>query len=191
MTTSTALTSELEAINTLLGSIGESKINTLLVTGMADVAAAKDTLLEVSRAAQTVGYHFNTESAFPLPRGSDNTITLPPNVLKVSIPDNSNIVQRGSKLYDKEKHTDVFEKTQEGTLVFFLEWDDLPQAARHYIMIAASRVFQARTLGSDTQYRFSEADEAKALKALNEAEGETGSYNMFRDSSSVSGIVSR
>ena len=43
----------------------------------------------------------------------------------------------------------------------------------------AARVFQTRVLGSETLQKFHEDDEGMALIDLNEAEGDTGDYNIF------------
>jgi hypothetical protein len=191
--TATSMTSQLEAVNTLLESIGETRVNSLDATGFADVASAIATLTEISRAVQTVGYHFNTESEYPLPRDNANRIPLPTNVLKVTVQGSSgiDITQRGSRLYDKTNHRDTFEGDQTGAVVLMLPWDDLPQSARTYIMVRGARVFQARTLGSDTQFRFSAEEEMDAEKVLNESEGETGNYNIFTGSNSVTSIMER
>ena len=190
--TTTVMTSELDAVNTLLASVGESQINTLEISGMADVAAARDTLNEVSREVQTVGWHFNSEDEYPLARDNANKITLPNNALRVVVTGSDlAIAQRGLRLYDKTNHRDTFEKDLTAYIVFCLSWDELPQVARHYITVRASRIFQARTLGSDTQYRFSEKEERDAEKALQEAEGESGNYNMFSGSYSVTAIMER
>lgn len=189
--TTTALTSELEAVNTLLASIGESRISSLEVTGLADVSAARAALDEFSREVQTKGWAFNTEGDYPFKRDVSGSITLPPNTLKVNVTSESDVIHRGLKLYDKANHTSLFTKDLSGTIVFLLSWDELPQVARHYIMIRASRVFQTRYLGSDTQHNFSADEEAAALAALQENEGETGNYNMFSGSSSGMDILGR
>lgn len=187
--TTQALTTELEAVNTLLGAIGESPINSLAVTGLADVSSAKAVMDEISREVQMIGWHFNTEDGYPLTRDSAGRIYLPANALKVILPkkylSTMNVVQRGLKLYDKKNHVDTFTVDLEAALVFLLAWDELPQVARHYITVRASRIFQARTLGSDTQFRFSEEAETAAKRELQEAEGETGNYNMFTDNLGV------
>ena len=191
--TTIALTSELGAVNTLLAAISESPINTLEVSGVADVASARATLDEVSREVQLVGWHFNTEDAYPLPRDTSNRVTLPANTLKCSVQGSSGleITQRGLKLYDKTNHKNTFTDDLKGTLVFLLPWEELPQVARHYIMVRAARIFQARTLGSDTQFKFSQREEDSAEKSLKETEGETGNYNMFTGSNSVTSIMER
>jgi hypothetical protein len=183
-----ALMTELEAVNMCLAAIGESPVNTLSNTGLADVASARAKLLEFSRTVQSTGWAFNTEEQYPLTRASDSTITAPTNALKVSLDRNvtsAQVALRGQKLYDKASHTYIFTQDLKATVVFFLDWDELPQAARQYIAICASRSFQGNNLSSDTLDRLTEDDEVKALIALKDAEGDDGQYNMFTDSYSV------
>lgn len=189
--TTISLTTELEAINALLAAAGESRIDSLEATGFAEVAAAKAKLDEVSREVQQVGWVFNTEERFPLTRDLSGFITLPGNVLKLVITSAPEVIQRGTKLYDKQSHSYKHSKDHEGTIVFLLSWNELPQSARHYIMVKAARMHQMETFGSDSLYAYSEKQEAEALKAFQETEGETGQYNMFSDSESVAGILRR
>jgi hypothetical protein len=183
-----ALMTELEAVNMCLAAIGESPVNTLSNTGLADVASARAKLLEFSRTVQSTGWAFNTEEQYPLTRASDSTITAPTNALKVSLDrsvTSAQVALRGQKLYDKAAHTYIFSQDLKATVVFFLDWDELPQTARQYIAICASRSFQGNNLSSDTLDRLTEDDEVKALIALKDAEGDDGQYNMFYDSFSV------
>lgn len=190
----TSLTSELEAVNTMLDAIGESPVSTLDVSGLVDVAKAKATLDEISREVQTKGWYFNTENQYTLPLAPDGTITLPSNFLRVdsaSSETSVDAVQRGYRLYDRKGHTYVFQKSIKADVVILLPWEELPQSARQYILIRASRVFQARSLGSETEHRFSKDEEDTSLAILNAAEGEDGDYNMFTGSNSVAFILER
>lgn len=192
--TTTALTSELEAINTLLGAIGESSINSLEVSGLADVASARATLNEISREVLSHGWQFNTEEDYPLNRDASNKITLPAHCIRAVFTKthgDMKLITRGLKLYDAVDHTYTFTKDLTGTLVLLLPWDELPQVARHYIMIRASRIYQARNLGSDTQFQFSEQEEGSARSIMEEHEGDTGGYNMFSGSASVITTLAR
>lgn len=183
-----ALMTELEAVNMCLAAIGESPVNTLSNTGLADVASARAKLLEFSRTIQSTGWNFNTEEQFPLSRASDGTITAPANTLKASIDrtvSSAQVALRGQKIYDRANHTYIFTQDLKATIVFFLDWDELPQAARQYIAICAARSFQGSNLSSDTLDKLTEDDELKALIALKDAEGDDGDYNMFYDSFSV------
>lgn len=193
MPTTTALTTELEAINTMLDAIGESPVSSLEVSGLVDVAKAKATLNEISREVQDRGWTFNSESQYPLTPSSSGFINLPPNFLKVdsSATESLNVVQRGVKLYDKANHTYIFANSLKADVVLLLPWDELPQVARHYIMIKASRVFQTRQLGSDSQHKFSDNQEFEAFALMNEAESAAGDYNMLSGSYSVSQILER
>jgi hypothetical protein len=183
-----AFMTELEAVNMCLAAIGESPVNTITNSGLADVAAARAKLTELSRTVQSTGWAFNTEHKFPLMRASDGTITLPTNALKASIDrrvSDAQAAQRGQSLYDKKNHTYIWDRDLCADLVFFLDWDELPQTARQYIAICAARSFQATAFTSDTIDKLTEADEMKALTALKDAEGDNGDYNMFYDSYSV------
>lgn len=194
MATTVTITTELEAINTMLDAIGESPVSSLSVVGLVDVAKARAVLNEVSRQVQTKGWTFNSEEHYPLNRNTDGEITMPTNVLKVSVgPEFSSVsvALRGTKLYDRTGHTYIFTANINGHVVFCLEWDELPQPARNYIMVRAARVFQARTLGSDTQHRFSSKDEDDARASMREFEGEAANLNMFTGSWSVANILNR
>jgi hypothetical protein len=192
--TTTTLTSQLEAINTLLDAIGESPVDNLDSSGLVDVAKARDTLDEISRLVQTEGWTFNSEDCFPFSPDSYGFITLPGNILKFDssrLNDSIDVVLRGNRAYDRKNHTYTFKAPLKAEVVWLLPWDELPQAARHYIMIRAARVFQARGFGSDTQHKFSEAEEMLAKAALEHAEVEAGDFNVLYDNYSTSKILMR
>ena len=183
-----ALMTELEAVNMCLAAIGESPVSTLANAGLADVASARAKILEFSRTIQSTGWAFNTESQFPLNRAPDGTITAPQNTLKASVDrtvSSAQVALRGQKVYDKANHTYTFTQDLKVTAVFFLEWEELPQAARQYIAICAARSFQGSNLSSETLDSLTADDELKALIALKDAESDEGDFNMYYDSFSV------
>jgi hypothetical protein len=184
----------LEAVNTLLDIIGESPVSTLEDTGLADVAKARRTLKETSREVQSRGWHFNTEENYSLPRDDSNQIFVPPNTLRVDTTKEFyqyDVVQRGQRLYDRKNHTYSFDKTLKVNLLVFLDFEELPEAARNYITIRAARKFNDRELTDQATHVYSEDDEDIALATLKEAEGDTGDYNMFNGSYSVASILER
>lgn len=190
MTTVLTPTSELEAINTILSVIGESPISTLSdISSVADAVTAQSILSEVSRQVQTKGWHFNTEKNFELsPDVYSKEITIPTNALRVDTSgDNreTDVVQRGSRLYNRETHTFQFDSSLLCEIVVLLPFEDLPQAARHYVTIKAARVFQSRTVGSDALYQFTALDEKDALLDLKRNEGITGDYNILSSNYTV------
>lgn len=188
-------TTELQAVNTMLKVIGESPVSTLEDTGLADVADAKAILRETSREVQTRGWDFNLEKNYSLPRDENGHIYVLPNTLRVDVTKldkhTYDVVQRGQRLYDRKNHTFAFDKTLQVNLLVFLDFEELPEAARYYITIRAARKFNDRDLTDQATHIYSQADEDSALVTLKEAEGDTGDYNMFNDSYSVASILER
>ena len=187
-------TTELEAVNILLDTISEAPVSTLEDTGLVDVAVARQRLREVSRSVQSKGWDFNSEPDYPLPLTTTGEIEVPPNALRVNTSGyfkHSKIVQRGSRLYDKENHTYKFEKPVTVDIIFLLPFNELPEAARYYITVRAARIFQDRIQGSDGDHQYTAQDEMDALVTLKEAEGDTGDYNILRGSNSVASILER
>lgn len=195
MPTSTTPTTELEAVNVMLAVIGESPINSLNSPAVADAVTAQAVLSEISRTVQSVGWHFNTEEGFTLtPTVFDKEILVPANCLRVTTsgPDRGiDVVQRGTRLYDRQNHTYKFEKSLTVDMVLLLPFNELPETARYYITIRSARTFQARTVGSEALYQFTAQDESLALSALKKAEGITGRHNMLTGSWSVLRILDR
>lgn len=195
MTTAVTPTTELEAVNLMLSVIGESPISSLSDVGLVDAVQARQILSEVSRAVQSKGWHFNTETDYPLSRElyTDN-INVPANCLRVDTtgPDEgTDVVQRGTRLYNRTDHTYAFTKDLKVSMVVLLPFDELPEPARYYIAVRAARVFQARTVGSDTLYQFTAKDEQDANVAFKKAEGDTADHNILTGSTSVSRILRR
>ena len=173
--------SELEAVNLMLSTIGESPVSSLAVTGDLNVSVARQMLYDVSREIQTVGWYFNTEIDYPLPRDIDGYINVPPNTLSLDLAKDYSyldVTQRGTQLYNRKDHTSIFDKDLMGDLVLFLEWDKLPQAARQYVAIVAARRFQRRLLGNDFTDTVTQAEELAAKAQLEDADAWSRDYNM-------------
>ena len=184
MTTQTR-TSELEAVNTILSTIGESPLNTLSGSLPVDGTIAKNVLSEVSREVQSQGWHFNTHYKVSLSRDTDNKIPLATNV-RVEIDPRQyskvsyDIVQRNNFLYNLAKNEDTFDTNfKDATAVYLLPFDEIPEQAKRYITIRSARIFHDRTLGANTIHKFSQEDEAKSLSILKQAESHTGDYSIF------------
>jgi hypothetical protein len=186
-------TTRLEAVNTILENVGQSPVSTLEVSGFADVAIAKQILERVNRSVQNRGWYFNTEDDYSLALNGDNKIPIPPNALKCDPMSTESVdaVRRGDFLYDLENHTFTFSAAVKCRIVWYLEFEELPEAAREYITVAAARIFQKRGFGSSTLDSFTEEDELKAWTTLLEDEVEHADPNMFTGSWSVASALHR
>jgi hypothetical protein len=186
-------TSTLEAINIMLSSIGETPVNSL-ESGLVDAEMAEMILNATSREIQSRGWKFNTEKKYRItPATTSGEIILPSNALKADLSVETgefDLVQRGNRMYDLLSHSYAIGKTVELDIVVFLDFELLPEAARHYITVKASRTFQDRTVGSDTLHGFQEKDETWALVEMKDAEADTGDYTIF-DNYAVSRVLNR
>jgi hypothetical protein len=189
MATVTTPTTELEAINTILSVIGESPISSLSdISSVADAVVAQSTLSEVNRQVQTKGWHFNTEYDYVLAPSVSGEIVIPSNFIRVDTfgdDKETDVTQRGTRLYNRKEHSYTFTKSLKCEVVVLLPFEELPQAARHYVTIKAARVFQSRTVGSDALYQFTALDERDAMLDLKRAEGITGDYNILTGNPTV------
>lgn len=177
---------ELEAVNVLLSTIGETPVNTLTESTSVDVAVAKLVLTEVSRDVQGRAWHFNIEDDYPLHPTTDGEIVLPPNILRVDVNPNAypdiDPVQRGNRLYDKVTHSFAFKGTLYATVVIFLPFDQLTESARRYITVKAARVYADRQMGITDRHTYTKQDEFDALALLRKSDSATGNPNIFRGS---------
>ena len=63
--------------------------------------------------------------------------------------------------------------------MFLLDFTDLPEQARRYITLKGSRVFQARTVGSQELEQQILRDELKARYTLEEMDGQGADRTIF------------
>ncbi len=185
MTTTTRST-ELESVNVILSTIGESPLNSLSGSLPVDGTVAKNVLSEISREVQSAGWHFNTQYKTTLVRDTNNKIPVGTNVVRVDLDPNLisrsdyDLVQRDGTLFNLAKNTDVFDRDFEDvTQVVLLPFNEIPEQAKRYITIRSARVFHDRTLGANTLHKFSQEDEKQALSILRNAEARTGDYSIF------------
>lgn len=188
-------TTELQAVNQMLRGIGEQPFNTLANATTIEANQAKKILGTVNRAIQTEGWHWNTEEDYTLSRNASNKFPLPANTLKMKPGSTSigrNIIMRGDNgvltIYDKTDRTFVITDVSEllVDLVLLIEFESIPESARHYIAMKATRQFQDDFQGDSEDYTIKRTDEiaARALIDTDEAESAghnilTGTWNMF------------
>ena len=194
--TITTRTTELEAVNTILSTIGEAPLSTLTGSLPVDGTTAKNILNEISREVQSAGWHFNTQYKVDLTRDANNKVPVGTDVVRVELNNrydksSYDVVQRGTYLFNLAKNSETFDQDfTENTLIYLLQFEDLPEQARRYITIRSARVFHDRTLGANTLHKFSSEDEARSLSVMKQAETATGDNTIF-DSDLQKYIVNR
>lgn len=185
-------TTTIEAVNIMLASIGEAPVNSL-ASGLVDAALAQNILSAVSRDVQSKGWSFNTDKKVKISPTAAGEIILPPNTLKADISVNdreTDLVQRGNKMYNRISHSFLVGKSVELDLVSMLDFEMLPEAARRFITLKGARMFQDQTVGSRELHGFQERDEMAAWIELQDSESDNADYTIF-DNIDTYAIVNR
>ena len=184
-------TTKLQAINTMLSVIGESPVNSFATNATGDVAISKNILDEVLKEVQTDGWNWNTEHKVEFPIDVDGKIAIPGNVSRVDTDPSvstANYSIRDGFLYDLKEHTDIFTDSVKVTAIYLLEWEQLPEVAKRFIMIKAGRLLGDRMVGSGDLHSFSLREELMALADLKNVEMEMADYSIFDNSGTHNAI---
>jgi hypothetical protein len=187
-----AETTELECINIMLAAIGEAPINSLLGTLPVDARIAQSTLTEVNKSVQSEGWSFNTETDVTLTRDGSNHVNLPADVLRVdaNIHQHPTIdpLQRGLKLYDRQNNKYDFDEDLICTVVYFRDFNEIPEPARYYMNIKAARIFVDRLVSDQGLRTYTQEDEVRARSILMETDLANGDHNMLRGDPSLTNV---
>lgn len=179
-----ARTTYLEAVNRILQMMGEAPVNSL--AGQYGLAQqAEEMLKDVSRKVQSDGWSFNTDYERDMtPDAITKEVAVGVNVSRVVVdPYNYpslDVVQRGSKLYDRRANSYQFDQAFKADVTYMLEWEELPEHARQYIAVKAGRHLQESILGSGDLTRINLTVEAEARALFLEEETYVSQNNMLR-----------
>ena len=163
----------------MLAIIGESPVVSVDVP-IPEVTNALEVLHTVSLEVQSKGWDFNTDTGYPLSPGVDGAIAVPSNAIRVDASEVSASIQvRAGKLYDKANRSSIFTEAVHVDVVWFFEFEELPQPAKQYIYIKAARRFQREHLGSTTIEKLTEQDENESFVGLLDYETESADFNLL------------
>lgn len=183
---------KLDAVNTMLSAIGEAPVNSLS-SGLVEAEVAETILNSVDREVQSMGWNFNKELNKSFAQDSAGEIALPADILRADATlaaNSKDLVQRGSKMYDKKKHTFTVSSSVKLDVVVQLDFTDLPEIAKRFITLRATRIFQDRIVGSATLHEFQMRDEQQALMELKEFDTSVEDHNIF-DNYDVYSVIDR
>jgi hypothetical protein len=174
---------ELSAVNTILGVIGQSPITTLDFDNP-EISFAYNLLMNTSQDVQAEGWVFNKETNYPFTPNSDNEIILPANILQMDfsadpIYRNQDVIRREGKLYDKKNHTYKFSGTLHCDIIWEFPFLELPPCFRRYIALRTGRIAAAQLVGNPEAYKYAADAEGVARAACVEYECNQGDYSYF------------
>ena len=179
-----AVSTELDAVNQILSSVGQAPVTTLDLQNP-EVSIAVNTLREQSKQVQLEGWSFNTERKYELVRNSTtNEIAFPPTALALDAnveyhQDRYDLVKRSGKLYDKYKHTFTFSEDLKVDVLWYFDFQDLPAAIQEYVTAKAARMCATKMVGDPQLNQLLQEQEATTRAAAIEEECQQGDYSMF------------
>ena len=180
-----ATSSELDAVNSILMSVGESPVNTL-TTQSPEVAIAQTTLRQVVREVLAEGWVFNTEYEVEFQPDSNDQVILSDSILQIDINrykhyDNYDVIRKNNKLYDRYSKKDTFadEAIVYCDVIWMYSYEDIPQAFKDYITTKACRLAVTRMVNDSEATAVLKEDEIVARANAIEYDTKQADYNMF------------
>ena len=177
---------ELSAVNSILGSIGQSPITALNDTALQnpEISFIKNILDEVNKDVQTTGWHFNTETRVKRSPDANGNYVVPVDAILYDISDgqidrNRDVVRRGGKLYDLVHHTDVFTQDFYFDIISLLPFTDLPPAIQRYIIARAACKAATQLVSNSDLVKLLKVEENQAKANALNYETEQGDNSFF------------
>ena len=187
--TTIELDTELSAVNSILGAIGQAPLTalTLNADGVFDnpeVSFIYNLLRDANVDTQAEGWHFNTEKHVEFARDVNGKIAIGNDILSMDLHENQakrthDLVRRAGFIYDKIDHTDVFTEDLVLDVVRLYLFEDLPIIFRRYITYRASRVAATKLVANPQLVKLLAQQEALARAALMEYECNQADHSMF------------
>ena len=179
-----AVSTELDAVNQILSSVGQAPVTTLDLQNP-EVSIVLNTLREVNKQVQAEGWIYNTERHYEFtPDSTTNEIAYPSNVLQLDAnrehhKDKIDVVRRNGKLYDRYNHTYEFTKVIEADVVWYFDFTDVPPAFQAYITARAARMCCVKMVGDRELQSLLQEQEMMTRAAAIEYDCQQGDYSMF------------
>ena len=187
MTTQLNTDTELSAVNSILGCIGQSPI-TSLTTGNAlqnpEVALIHNLLIECTKDVQNEGWHFNREEHVARSPDASGHFTIPTNYLRFDVHEgqsdrNKDVVKRQGKLYDNVGHTDVFTGELYFDITYLFDFEDVPSPIQRYIIAKAAVRSAAQIVSNENLVQLLQLQEQQAKATALDYDCDQGDHTYF------------
>ena len=189
---------DLSAVNSILGSIGQAPITTLTHNPPdpdpllnPEISFVVNILKEVNKDVQSTGWHFNTQYNVKRSPDSNKHFVIPTNAIAYDLSDGQfdrtkDITRRDGKLFDLIADTDEFEGTHYFDIITLYNFEDVPPVIQRYIIArAAVKAAVQLVSNSDLVKLLKLEEEQTKANALN-YETEQGDNSFFGFDSNTS-----
>ena len=178
---------ELSAVNSILGAIGQSPVTSITGNANPEISFIYNLLRDSNVDVQNEGWHFNTERHVEYtPDDVTNKIAIGSNVLKLDVSEGwirreYDVVNRNGYLYDKFDHTDDWSDvtTIDLDVVYLYEFENIPSVFQRYITYRASRMAATQLVANPQLVQLLAQQESLSRAACLEYECNQGNHSMF------------
>jgi len=176
---------ELSAVNSILGAIGQSPITTLNYTNP-EISFIYNIFTEVNKDVQNEGWVFNIENHVTVTPNSDKHIPIAANILRYDLCDGQvyraqDVVRRTKNnkayLYDRVNHTYEFDNDVDLDITYLFEYENLPSAFKRYIVSRASVRAATQLVNNPQLVQLLQQQEAMSRAACMEYECNQGDHS--------------
>ncbi len=184
---------ELDGVNRLLEAINERPVTSLssqTLNNNYDASQALKKLRQHTSEVQEQNVYVNTERMILTPE-TNKKITLPENTLNVTTAGNDtyrNLVERDGKLYDIDNNTYLFDYAVDVEITLELDFDELPQSVKSYIVMKAVISFIIVNKGDSARLPYTETELNQARAAFDKTKNKNTKPNMINNSLSHVGV---
>ena len=179
---------ELSAVNSILGAIGQSPVTTISGNTNPEISIIYNLLRDANVDVQNEGWHFNTEKHVNYsPDAVTGKITVAGDILKMDVSNGwshrvYDVVKRNGYLYDKFDHTDDWSTATSGIdldVVRLFSFEDLPSVFQRYVIFMASGRAATQLVGNPQLVQLLATRESYARAACMEYECNQGNHTIF------------
>ena len=177
---------ELSAVNSILGSIGQSPVTN--TTGDAllnpEIQFVVNLLNEVNKDVQSTGWTFNSEYRVKKSPDANKNYVVPANAILYDISDGqidreTNVVRKDGKLYDTIHQTDEFTQDFYFDIITLYAFTDVPPPIQRYIIARASMRAATQLVSNGDLVKLLQVEEQQARANALEYETEQGDHNFM------------
>ena len=166
--------------------IGTRKVSSIDV-GHPDVVDAVDALDDWTETLLKRGWWFNKMSQVTYSPDVNGFINFASNVIRFEYYDTADkdayplLSKRGNRLLNVETNTFVFQTSIELNVYITLDWEDLPQAAQHYLVYRAGADLVRDKIEDTVKVNDLKRDAQEQMDELHAEEIRTEAANMFEN----------
>ncbi len=186
---------ELSAVNSILGAIGQAPITTLktqttagsastIVSENPEIQFIYNLLRDANVDTQAEGWHYNTERHVKFTPDANKHIIINNDILSMDLHDNYthrtfDLVRKNGRLYDKTNHTDEFDGELDLDVVRLYAFEDLPVIFRRFITYRAAVMAATQLVANPQLVRLLTNNASMTRAALQEYDCNQADHSMF------------